>query len=342
MSGTALATSDKRLFYCSVPKVGCTFWKRVFRFIGNDYKGHFKSPESIPRLFVHVGPYRNTTVILLKNESKADNLDYSFRFMFTRDPYARLWSGYLDKLYLPDFWWWLGVQIVNTTRPDADIRSLKCGYDVTFEEFLSYTVVNLQSGFRVDNHFAPIYTQCNPCTIKFDIIGKLETFGEDSRLVLEEINANISDSHKTNNKDIVLEEVQTLLKYNFDVLEKLKQSSGNADCYNPLLIAKRLWKTFQYHGYISDMHTFPSSMANFPNDLMILRKALLKQIVYLRHSAGNEVEIWKSQRQKYLNTAYNSISQKILIAIGRVYKGDFELFGYKKRMVHMPSELKNT
>ena len=334
MSGTALATSDKNLFYCSVPKVGCTYWKRVIRFIGNDYKGHFKSPESIPRLFVHEGPYQNTTVILLKNETTMDNLDYRYTFMFARDPYERLWSGYLDKLYLPDFWWWLGIQITNNTRPNADIRSVKCGDDVTFEEFLSYMVVNLQNGVRVDNHFAPIYTQCNPCAIRFDIIGKLETFEEDSRLILEETNTILSNGHTDSNKDLVLEEVQSLLKYNFDVLEKLKKSSGSPECYHSVSIAKRLWKTFQFHGYVSDKHMFPTSMMNYANDLMILRKALLKQIIYLRQSAGNEVETWKAQRQRYLNLAYSAISQKVLNAIGQTYKGDFELFNYKKRTFH--------
>ena len=339
MAGTALATPDKHLFYCSVPKVGCTYWKRIIRYIGNDYKGHFKSPDNIPRLFVHEGPYRNTTVIQFCNGSETETLDYKFKFMFTRDPYERLWSGYLDKLYLPDFWWWLGIHIVNTTRPDAGIRSIKCGNDVTFEEFLSYTMDNLRSGVRVDNHFAPIYTQCNPCAIRFDFIGKLETFEEDSRLVLEKTNTELGDNYINNIKDIVLEEVQTLLKYNFDVLEKLKQSSGNPDCYNPLSIAQRLWKTFQYHGYISDKHKFPSSMKNSPKDLMILRKALLKQIVYLRQSAGTETEVWKNQRQIYLNMAYNSVSQKVIRAIEQTYKGDFELFGYKKRTFLVPSNI---
>ena len=332
MSGTALATPDKSLFYCFVPKVGCTYWKRVMRFISKDYKGRYKSPENIPRIYTHFGPYVKMQVIHLRNFSNPAVLDYKLKFMFTRDPYERLWSGYLDKLYLPDFWWWLGTKIVNETRPNADARSLKCGDDVTFEELLRYTTSKLIHGERVNNHFSPVYTQCNPCQIQFDVIGKLESFLEDSELVLRGANISLDSKSNKHVKDIATEEMEMLIKYNFDILDGLKEKGAHSDCYNPLTVAKRLWKTFQYHGYINDIDEFPIKDEDIVvADVTVLKKSLLKRIVHSRRSAGFRTELWKSQRQKYLTKAYRSVSQKVFKAIGRAYKGDLELFGYNKR-----------
>ena len=331
MSGTALATEDKKLFYCFVPKTGCTYWKRVLRFIGKDYRGRFKSPEEIPRMHAHFGPYINTKVIQLHNKSNLERLGNKFRFMFTRDPYERLWSGYLDKLYLPDFWWWLGTKIINATRPGANERSLQCGDDVTFEEFLLFTTNNLKTGDHVDIHFAPVYTQCNPCVIKFDVIGKLETFKEDTALVLEKANVSLVNNVRASARDIILEEIQTLIKYNFDILSRIKHTTQDLDCYNALSIAKRLWKTFQYHGYISDKHEFPFKDFEFVTDLAMMKTALVNRIVHLRKLAGTATETWTRQRQKYITVAYTSVSKEVFDAIGQTYKGDLELFGYKKR-----------
>lgn len=329
MAGTALGTADNKIFYCLVPKVGCTYWKRIIRFIGNDYKGHFKIPENIPRLYAHFGPYRNTTVIQLRNISNTDVLKYKFKFMFTRDPYERLWSGYLDKLYLPDFWWWLGTEIINITRPNATARSIECGHDVSFEEFLLYMTNKLKDGELVNSHFAPVYTLCNPCVINFDVIGKLETFHDDTNLVLQETNIFVGNKDDKD-KDLAKEEVQSLVKYNFDVLDRLKQKTGNSDCFGPLSIAYRLWKTFQFNGYISDKIKFPSSVRNYADDLSVLKRSLVKRIIYLRESARSETKAWKNQRQKYLKLAYKSVSPVVLKAVEQTFTGDLELFGYEK------------
>ena len=40
----------------------------------------------------------------------------SLRFMVTRDPFARLWSAYVDKFILPDFWGHTGIYVVRRFR----------------------------------------------------------------------------------------------------------------------------------------------------------------------------------------------------------------------------------
>ena len=352
MSGTALATADDKLFYCSVPKVGCTYWKRILRYIGKDFNGHIKSPEEIPRMYTHFGPYNNTRVVSLHNTSTIKLLDNkinplsltmdtaqsssghsenkSVKFMFTRDPYERLWSGYLDKLYLPDFWSWLGIKIINTTRPLANKTSLQCGNDVSFEEFLQFTTKNLKVGEHVDSHFSPIYSLCNPCLINFDVIGKLETFLEDSTVVLKMAEVSLKTNSGITKQNITIEEVKNIITYNFDLISRLKDQTELRDCYNPLELAKRLWTTFQYHGYISDTTQFPVKNFKHVTDFSMMKTSLIKRIVHLRRLGRSETESWTKQRQKYIQQAYTSVSQEIFDAIGQTFKGDFELFGYNR------------
>ena len=43
--------------YCVVPKVGCTFWLNVFRFLhGDTGPKNYTSPFHIPRVITHYGP----------------------------------------------------------------------------------------------------------------------------------------------------------------------------------------------------------------------------------------------------------------------------------------------
>ena len=54
--------------------------------------------------------------------------------MFTREPYGKLLSGYVDKLFAPNpyFWKAIGRLIIRKFRKDPSPESLTCGHDVTF------------------------------------------------------------------------------------------------------------------------------------------------------------------------------------------------------------------
>ena len=57
-------------------------------------------------------------------------------------------------------------------------------------EFLQY-VTNTQ-GFPVDHHFIRQYTQCLPCHVQYDYIGKMETFRQDAEFVLRSVHVDPS------------------------------------------------------------------------------------------------------------------------------------------------------
>ncbi|KAL4216352.1 hypothetical protein ACF0H5_024079 [Mactra antiquata] len=332
LTGTVLATPDYSFLYCDVPKVGCTYWKQVFRFLTHDYEGRVSRPEEIPRVYAHFGPWTKTQLISLtekENLEKVNNAD--LKFMISRDPYARLWSGYLDKLYLPDFWWWLGTKVVAENRPNANADSKKCGHDVTFTEFLQFTTEKLLKGKTVDQHFSPNYARCNPCKINFDFIGKMETFGADTKLILSHTNISKMTAHaSTVLEDRNLVEMKTLTIYNFDIQTRLTDLGKNSDCYNQADIAERLWKTFQFNGYLGDEEEFPYEEIQNIQNKDLIKQSILEKIVAIRTKTPPEVmKTWTDQRDIYLHKAYSNVPMKILKGVRDAYKRDFELFDYE-------------
>lgn len=331
MTGEALATPDKSLIYCDVPKVGCTHWKRVLRFITHDYEGHVDNPEEIPRIYAHFGPWKNTNIIKLNNATSLEEVNRSgLKFMFSRDPYERLWSGYLDKLYLPDFWWWLGTKMISELRPSADDLSKKCGHDVTFSEFLEFTAVHLKQGKHIDIHFEPMHRRCNPCKMNFNVVGKMETFPSDSKLIMDNVKLKLRSKRSVEN-DHAADEIKMLTRYNFDIQTRLTDLGKREDCYNQVEIAYRLWKTFQFNGYLGDEEEFPEEEFTNIENRDLIKETLLKKLLEIRKQKSKEVlKQWKVQRQKYLEKAYENIPVYILEAVRDEYAMDFELFQYNK------------
>ena len=102
------------------------------------------------------------------------------RFMFVREPYSRLWSAYVDKFLLPDYWNVDGVRITRR-RPGVSREAAKCGHDVTFAEFVDY--VTSVPASKLNDHYGPYHLLCSPCLFLPHVIGKMETFDQDAKYV---------------------------------------------------------------------------------------------------------------------------------------------------------------
>ena len=115
-------------------------------------------------------------------------LQSSKKVLFVRDPYERLFSGYIDKFFSP------------CSFPDSTITSKfrvpagmlgKCQSGVSFTEFLQY--VSNTKGVVVDEHFRRQYEKCLPCHVHYDYIGKMETFRQDAEFILRSVHVDPSD-----------------------------------------------------------------------------------------------------------------------------------------------------
>jgi len=84
-------SDKKRIIYCSVPKVACTSWKKIFLYFNGNVKNPFKSIDSAHKLL---------TSRLNKNQQDYNQrLTTYYSFLFVRNPFDRLLSAYRNKFY---------------------------------------------------------------------------------------------------------------------------------------------------------------------------------------------------------------------------------------------------
>lgn len=291
----------KNLNYCKVPKTGSTFWMQVFLTL--------KKIRSVEDAF---GNKRNQyhKIVMNKTSTLHPVSSNDVIFHVTRNPYSRLYSAYIDKIYLPAFW--------NLTQEINEKNGKECSRSVRFGEFLEYIMKE-----EVQNrHWQPVSELCGSCRIPYNVISKQETFNSDVRFILnqlfisgllkQELLNNLQKKHTENS----IKEIAPLM------IERAKRDR----CLTFMQICRRLWKSFQIQGYISDLISFPADSfrnLNFSNVSAFLN-------IYLKGSQKilmTEV-MKKLQRKKHLSMAYESINRETIKNITRKYRADFELYGY--------------
>ena len=134
-------------------------------------------------------------------------------FMFTRHPFSRILSSYRNKLdpnstFERAYHWQaeFGEKIIKLYRYNIDelrVREKKNrnkhehvvspGYDLTFSEFVRYLgdEKNKESRFFNNIHWVDVNRVCSPCSVRYDVIGKLETIEDDAKYILKL--ANVDD-----------------------------------------------------------------------------------------------------------------------------------------------------
>ena len=166
-----------KLIACKNFKVGSTNIARVLYTLDNLSKhnnsnqiGTFKA-----RLGAMVGTKIKSTAaleILLKSYTK---------FVFIRDPIERLLSAYRD--HRPRQWF---KPAYRDNRPSTRFKKSKKAF-ITFRSYLERLVAIPD---RLQNDHMISYTRmCNPCQIKYDFIGFIDTFETDMRTILSSVGA---------------------------------------------------------------------------------------------------------------------------------------------------------
>lgn len=104
-----------------------------------------------------------------------------YKFCFSRNPYTRLLSAYIDK--------------IKSNKPEKRFILQALGrdsnqleQDIIFEDFVY--AISRQEIIEMNPHWRIQYYQTFQENISYDFIGKIENFSEDIKIVLKTINPN--------------------------------------------------------------------------------------------------------------------------------------------------------
>ncbi|XP_033729569.1 carbohydrate sulfotransferase 11-like isoform X2 [Pecten maximus] len=318
-SGTLVSLKGQYLLYdskhdfvfCMVQKIGCTFWRRVFHLLTHNisdlysidnYKVHQETLPSLERLHI------NKTGRILQSATTA---------LFVREPYERAVSGYLDKLFAINSYYMetLGRQIVRMTRKNASVEALTCGHDVTFTEFIQYILEMKRKNKieSIDHHFTPIYIHCSPCAVKYDFIGRMENFQEDTTAIFKQTGIFRNRTISMEIKDFMGDEIRITFK------EVLVTRKALSHCMTLPEMYGRAWKTLQLRGIINPDVPMPSSQ-NVTLE-MLHREAV---------EANDPSRVSEYKHGAFVNL-YKTLDRKLLEEFREYLLPDCKLFGYNDR-----------
>ncbi|MCJ8743582.1 hypothetical protein PDJAM_G00095600 [Pangasius djambal] len=176
-----LVNEKHRFLYCYVPKVACSNWKRVLKVLSG----------ALADVHVQVKMDHHADLLFLSDFSPEEirhRLHHYFKFMFVREPMARLLSAYRNKFgEIKAYQHKYGAEIIRRYRKGYAKNAKVAGDDVTFAEFVRYLLdEDLE---RMNEHWMPISNLCQPCAVQYNFIGSYERLESDAAYVLERVGA---------------------------------------------------------------------------------------------------------------------------------------------------------
>ena len=280
--------------YCPIPKISSTTWRKLFRSIHEKMKTSDVKETKVSR-----SPGRRDVL-----------------FVFVREPYGRLLSAYVDKLLLPNTFFWkkTGRYIIANFRQNASRRSIICGHDVTFPEFIKFFIHMQTTGEKRDGHFIPTHDHCRMCEHPYKYIGHLETLTDDMPFILKAIQSPVAYSKNFYN-DILLGNARMVFK---------GMRKGVQQCMGLDEACRRLWKKWQIRGIISKSQRFPLTREETRN--ISLRDFEKTELAALT-SSGAKRERTK-QKKEALREAFASVPLEDRLKVQKLLFLDFEMFGF--------------
>ncbi|KAK3093386.1 hypothetical protein FSP39_014876 [Pinctada imbricata] len=302
--------------YCLVYKAATTSWLRIIRFL-NGESSEVRSPYDVGKHRVHY--YKIGKYIKYFNWKKDQKfLENSYRVMAVRDPYTRLWSAYIDKFLLPDFWKTRGQSVIRLVRKGRiDPTSARCGNDVTFKEFIDYVV--LQDGamkaWDQDKHWLPASAMCRQDIFQPHVVMKQENLSKDVPAVLTKLNLTW-----------VLDRMTKINMTEFEMNDQIQYvyKIGGQKCANQQKLAELVWKAFQFNAYIPSDIPFPKEKFKGKFDA----NGVLKVLKEVRLNWSVTKQERKKQKRDALVAAYKTVPMETLHKLREIYMDDFKTFDY--------------
>ncbi|XP_052763964.1 uncharacterized protein LOC128205939 [Mya arenaria] len=360
---------DGGLIYCAIAKTGSTFWKRVMHVIGGwgnttnpieirsedaDKVGGFSTMEDknfteirdlfefsktvmfvrdpFTRLFSawldkfyspnpYYWKYGGTNIVTRQRFYAKNTTKEKFEDSIERETNGAV---HLFKRSLSND---KETENVNTTTQRTPVN---CGYDVSFEEFISYVVGFKQNSTCLDEHFSPNYKHCLPCTFDYEYIGKYETFKEETIFLLNELNLTEKVKIPDFEKDANLDAITGLTEWVFMQEKEIEECGVTFRC-----ALFRTFKRLQGRGIISKAVSFPydnnTDMYNITED--IFRNDMLRL-----SRLGTKAEKRKNRQESILK-AFKSLPEQLMEKLKDSLTIDFEMFDYSDSPEYLEGEV---
>ncbi|ELU06869.1 hypothetical protein CAPTEDRAFT_36480, partial [Capitella teleta] len=191
-----LLVDDKhKILYCALPKAASTTFYNMFYY---SYTGKFLDSSN-----VHCKScWEEQGLVYLNRFSKPERderlKDY-YKIMVVRHPLDRViscWNGKFTRPRLHATWRHNGPRMIEMFRKlqnnmtlDEEVRK-----GASFSEFVQYVnFLEATEGENHNQHWDTHYRLCHPCSIDYDLIVKVETMQEDSKVVLHRLGLNRSE-----------------------------------------------------------------------------------------------------------------------------------------------------
>lgn len=329
------------LAYINIPKIGSTFLKQVF------YLLKFGT-EDADEVFTRVRSAVHGLNAQLFTHAKINDLENMITLITVRNPFTRLFSVYIDKIYLPlvlimgkniNYENTLAKLINNTNwskQNEIDVqqdinrlrKQLACTIDISFQNFLDYVLATSITDKVIFDHYGPCSQLMSDslCNLSQVVLLKQETFSDDVYYLLKLINVEDDITNIVEKYMHTLRAESTISSVVYTVYRIIKSQGDLDDCWTLSKVVERMWKAFQIQGYISDNSEFPKT--NVSDEQAENEKYVVNMMLDEVRQRPLSEEQRRVQRRMATVNAYKSIDQFSIRRIQDIYALDFELFGY--------------
>ena len=332
-SQAVTSNSGYNIMLCPMCKLASTFWTRFFRMLASYDNPKIETPYDIA---IADAPPTQERLTYMRDTFFPDMYKNHYKFMFVRNPYSRILSAYVDKLFAPNPYFWKGIcsSIIRSQRFPSALRRnplqravvKNCGADLTFEEYLRAIVTKHKKPHTsVDCHDSEFHSYCHTCEIQYDFIGKMENFMPDSVFLYRKLGLNktLNSVYKFSgllDNDALYDTVSSAFEFKNDVIQ----------CGIPWHQAlHRVWRKLQIRGVIGK-HPFPITAEESDK---IDQDKFIHLVKETRLKTSSEDR--RKQRKEALIEIYRSVPLDLLRQLRPVYAADFELFDYESSPVNL-------
>ncbi|XP_053375686.1 uncharacterized protein LOC123535013 [Mercenaria mercenaria] len=343
--------------YCKVPKSGSTFWMNVFMILSRG-ENYSKLVSRMSRAEIHE---RTRLFITDPGRILHNNIP---TIMSSRNPFSRLFSAYVDKVFIPLFWqqftymnnvtvlpsYYINdtIDILKSSNVPLSSRLAKykdslrekgmliqknvtqkitpvCANNASFEDFLRFIISEIKSNRALEPHWAPISHLCHPCKFNTFKIIKQETFSKDVEHTLKSVGVNLARFEWLENSLNENRAENSIPGIIAVIRNKFKQRSVS-NCINQTGILIRLWKSLQIQGFINKGIDFPQKLLHLDWNKYShkVTEVVLDAISQKPMTSADRLE----QRDYFLKQAYSELPSDVISDIQDIYYLDFILFDY--------------